>query len=146
MDKIDRILPKLTGVRKAPARAGTTRAYRAFCPVHQPDGKKPGRYPALSAALSVSGGVLFNCYKGCTFNEICDALGERPEDLMPDGGNGPGIPGGPSGWASAAALADAVADAAADVTVGNVDAYAVLASAVERFRAAARAAIRGGAV
>lgn len=144
MGKIDIILPRLLGVRKAPGRAGIVQAYRACCPVHQPEGPKPGRSPSLSVAESVSGAVLLNCFRACSLDEITGALGVNPADLMPDSGDGLGIPGGPSGWASAAALADAVADAAADVTSGNVDAYFALTGAVARFRAAARHAMRKG--
>lgn len=146
MSKIDNILPRLAGVRKATARAGVTQSFRACCPAHQPEGPKPGHRLSLSVAESLSGGVLLKCFAECSLDEITGALGVRPEDLMPDGGNGPGIPGGPAGWASAAALADAVADAAADVSVGKADAYFALVSAVERFRAAARQAMRKGGV
>lgn len=147
MDKIDIILPRLAGVRKAPCRAGIVRSYRACCPAHQPEGPKPGRSPSLSVSLSESGGVLLTCHRGCSFLEITGAAGVDPAELMPDNhrGGGPGIPGGPAGWASAAALADAVADAAADVTAGSIEAYAELASAVARFRTAARQAMRKGA-
>lgn len=145
MSKIDIILPRLAGVRKAPARAGIARAYRACCPACQPEGPKPGRDPSLSAAETEAGGVLLTCFKvGCSFNEITGSVGVDPSELFPDSGNGAGIPGGPAGWASAAALADAVADAAADVTAGSVEAYAELASAVARFRTAARQAMRKG--
>lgn len=147
MSKIDIILPRLSGVRKAPARAGIVQAYRACCPAHQPEGPRPGRSPALSVAWSESGGVLLHCFAGCSVDEIAGAAGVELTDLFPDGGNGPGIPGGPAGWASVAALADAVADAAADVTVGSADAYFALTGAVARFRVAVRQAMamRGGA-
>jgi hypothetical protein len=145
MGKIDIILPRLSGVRKAPARTGIVQAYRACCPAHQPEGPKPGRSPALSVAETEAGGVLLHCFAGCSADEIAGAAGVELTDLFPgSSGGGGGIPGGPAGWASAAALADAVADAAAEVTVGDMDAFAVLASAVERFRVAARAAMRKG--
>lgn len=146
MNGMDTIISRLAGVRKAPVRAGIVQAYRACCPAHQPEGPKPGRTPALSVAETEAGGVLLHCFAGCTADAIAGAVGIDLSDLMPGGGSGPGIPGGPAGWASAAALADAVADAAAEVTAGNIDAYAALTSAVARFRAAARQAMRGSAV
>ncbi len=147
MDKIDIILLRLSGVRKAPARAGIAQAYRACCPAHQGEGPKPGRSPSLSVAESENGAVLLHCFAGCTADEIARAVGIELAELFPDSssGGGSGIPGGPAGWASAAALADAVADAAAGVTAGSIEAYAELASAVARFRAAARQAMRKGA-
>jgi hypothetical protein len=41
-------------------------------------------------------------------------------------------------------LADAINDAAARVTAGDIDAYLTLGDAVQRFKAAARDAMRAG--
>lgn len=144
MGKIDIILPRLAGVRKAPARAGIVQAYRACCPAHQTEGPK-GRSPSLSVAESESGGVLLHCFAGCSVDEIAGAAGVELTDLFPDGGGGSGIPGGPSGWAAVAALLDAAGDAVANAAAGG-DWYAAL-SAVDAAKKAARAAMRkGGAV
>lgn len=143
MSKIDIILPRLAGVRKAPCRAGVVQSYRACCPVHQPEGPKPGRSPSLSVAESVSGGVLLTCHAGCTFNEITDAAGVDPAELMPDSSSsGSGIPGGPAGWASVAALLDAAGDAVANAAAGG-DWWKALA-AVDAAKRAARLAMRKG--
>lgn len=138
----DTLLSRLNKPRRAALRAGTVRAHRSHCPCCQADG---GGNPALSVAESDGGGVLVYCFKGCGAIDVIAALSIDAADLYPDHGSSAGSNGGPNAWASAAALADAVADAAADVLAGGgIDEYAALASAVARFRAAARAAMRGG--
>lgn len=144
MDKIDIILPRLSGVRKAPARAGIAQAYRACCPAHQAEGPKPGRSPSLSVAESENGAVLLHCFAGCSVHEIAGAVGIELTDLFNDGGSGgSGIVGGPSGWAAVAALLDAAGDAVANASAGG-DWYAALA-AVDAAKSAARQAMRKGA-
>lgn len=138
----DTLLARLNKPRRAALRAGVTRAHRAHCPACQADGSGS---PALSFAESETGGVLITCFAGgCTLFEVAGAAGVDPSELFPPRESSSRGNGGPGAWASAAALADAVADAAADVTTGGVDAYLRLASAVERFRAAARQAMRQG--
>lgn len=155
MSAYDNLLIRLHGgVRPAPARAGCTRAHRALCPAHQGDGRTKGRSPSLSVAETAEGAVLLHCHAGCSAADVAAAAGLDLADLfppMPRGGAGHHSTrgnGGPGAWAAAAALADAIDDAAARVTAGDVDAYIALGDAVQRFKTAARAAmraVRGGA-
>ena len=147
MSRYDHFLSRLAGVRKAPARAGIARAHRACCPVHQPEGPRAGRSPALSVAESESSGaVLLHCHACCSTHEIAGALGIELADLFPDsdsgGDGGVGIAGGPAGWAGVAALLDAAGDAVANAAVSG-DWYTAL-SAVDAAKRAARAAMRKG--
>lgn len=142
MNIYDILLSRLHKPRRAAPRGGAVRAHRAHCPCCQADGDSN---PSLSVAESDTGGMLIYCFKGCGALDVIAALGLEAADLYPDHESSSGGNGGPSAWASAAALADAVADAAADVLAGGgIDQYAALAGAVARFRAAARAAMRGG--
>lgn len=138
----DTLLSRLHKPRRAAPRRGALRAHRACCPVCQADGSGN---PALSVAESDAGGVLLYCFKGCGALDVIAAAGMQPSYLCPENESSARGNGGPSAWASAAALADAVADAAADVVAGGgIDAYAALASATARFRAAARRAMKTG--
>lgn len=145
----DTIIGRLRGVRRAPARPGTTRAARALCPHHQSDqsdGPRPGRTPrtpSLSIAETDGGAILLHCHAGCAVPEIAGAVGMDLHDLFPAGGGhrGPGN-GGPGAWTAAAALADDVARLVTLYAVGgDVDILDVL-DAVGRFKVAARSAMR----
>lgn len=142
----DVLLSRLQGVRRAPARAGCVRAHRACCPVHQPEGPRPGRTPNLSVSEKFDGGVLVFCHAGCNTAGVVETVGLRMLDLFPPSlrHHGEGN-GGPREWASAAALADAVVDAAALVTVGGIEQFETLEQAAEEFKAAAWAAFRAEA-
>ncbi len=144
MSKIDIILPRLAGVRKAPARAGVVQAYRACCPAHQPEGPKSGRSPSLSVAEAENGAVLLHCFAGCSVDEITGAVGVELTELFPDSssGGGSGIPGGPAGWAGAAALLDSAYDAAANAAAGGDWQLAMVA--IDAARKMARQAMRKG--
>lgn len=141
MSKIDTILSALSGVRKAPPRRGTTRAYRALCPHHQAGGGAH-RQPSLSIAETDAGAVLLHCFAGCSVDEITSSISVEMSDLFPDNSSGGrGISGGVSGWASVAALLDAAGDAVANAAAGG-DWYAALL-AVDNAKAAAKTAMRG---
>lgn len=70
MSKTDDLVARLERVRKS------GKGYMARCPAHD-DG---------SASLSIregdDGRVLLNCFAGCSFNEIVDALGIQPSDTF----------------------------------------------------------------
>ncbi|AAZ97779.1 hypothetical protein Tbd_1826 [Thiobacillus denitrificans ATCC 25259] len=137
------LLARLHKPRHAAPRGGALRAHRACCPCCQADGRGN---PALSVAESDAGGSLIYCFKGCAALDVIAALGLEAVELYPANESSSGGNGGPNVWASAAALADAIADAAAEVLAGGgIDQYAALTGAVARFRAAARAAMRGEA-
>lgn len=140
MSALDLILPRLTGARKAPARDGIVRAFRACCPAHQPEGPRPGRSPSLSVAEAENGAVLLHCFAGCSVDEIAAAVGVELTELFPGGGEGGGIAGGPGGWAGVAALLDAAGDAVARAAAGG-DWLAAL-SAVEAAQKAAKKLMR----
>jgi hypothetical protein len=67
------ILSLLDGVRDL--RGGK---YMARCPAHD------DRSPSLSVKLCSDDRVLLHCFAGCDIEAICDALGLRLTDLMPD--------------------------------------------------------------
>ncbi len=69
----DELLGKLRGV----LRQGLAKA-TAFCPAHQDQDER-----SLSAALGADGTILLHCFRGCTFDALCTALGVRPADLFP---------------------------------------------------------------
>lgn len=63
------------------ARGPHKRAGRGFlvcCPAHN------DRDPSLSVAEGDDGRVLFNCKTGCTYKEICAALGVAESEFFPD--------------------------------------------------------------
>ena len=76
---IDEIIKRLQNV----ASTGTDQ-WQASCPCaanHAHGDKKP----SLSVKYDrKTGKILFNCKTGCTFDEICAALGITARDLMPD--------------------------------------------------------------
>lgn len=146
MNRYHILLSRLAGVRPAPPATGCARAHRAFCPVHQHEGPRPGRSQSLSVAEKSDGGVLLHCFAGCSVQEVMGAVGLDLSDLYPPriitGKKGNG---GPREWASAAALADAVVNAAALVTVGGIEQFEALNRAVEDFKTAAWRAFRADA-
>lgn len=139
----DILLSRLAGVRRAPPTSGCSRAHRAFCPVHQHEGARPGRTPSLSVSEKTDDSVLVHCHAGCSVQEVLGAVGLQLSDLYPartlTGRKGNS---GPREWASAAALADALTDAAARVVVGELEAFEDLARAAENFKTAAWRAFR----
>jgi len=70
---IDRLLDRLTGVRK-------TRAdrWQALCPAHD------DRSPSLSVTECSDGTVLIRCWAGCTADAIAESVGLELRDLFPD--------------------------------------------------------------
>jgi hypothetical protein len=148
----DNLLSRLRGVRKTRPRPGIARSHRALCPCHQADGPATGRSPSLSIAESESGVILIKCHAGCSAAEVATAGGLDLSDLFPvparGAGQTPGARGngGPANWASAAALADEIEITAARFLVTRgVEEYMGLGAAVDRFKRAARQAMRGGA-
>lgn len=71
--KIDEILSRFEGVeQKAPD------SWMARCPAHGDTN------PSLSIMLKPDGKVLMHCFTGCTVEEICQAVGLKMSDLMPE--------------------------------------------------------------
>jgi hypothetical protein len=52
------------------------RNYR--CPAHG------DRNPSMTVSLSSDETTLFYCHTGCSFEDICSALGIEPSDCFPD--------------------------------------------------------------
>lgn len=77
MTPIDRILAKLQKVKQT----GEHR-WQACCPAHHDCN------PSLSVTEGNDGRVLLHCFAGCSFEDICAALGLHLQDLFPGGGHG----------------------------------------------------------
>lgn len=112
----DILLPRLDGVRKAPARstAGVASAWRAQCPVCG------GHGLPLSLGLKSDGGVIGHCFAGGGHGlvEVLEVLGLDWQDILPDRPlpitpSAQSIRGnsGPTGWAGLMAAVDALLDA-----------------------------------
>ncbi len=54
------------------------KGWSARCPAHE------DRHPSLSVSEGDDGRTLVQCHAGCTVDAICDAVGLRVADLMPD--------------------------------------------------------------
>ena len=149
------VLPRLEGVRKAPARAGETiAAWRSHCPACCSHG-----HP-LNIAISARPGEagLINCKGGCAGSPLpaLEALGLRLSDLYPKTekhfakGNG-----GPLNWAPASAACGALLQAHVDllglvcphlpqdVMVEAMEAILRAGEAAGAFKNAAHRALRG---
>jgi hypothetical protein len=50
----------------------------ACCPAHD------DKTPSLAVKEADDTRILVYCYAGCSFEEVCDAAGVKPEDLFPD--------------------------------------------------------------
>jgi len=75
---IERVLDSLDNVYS------TSRyQYRAKCPVHQ---KANSRSRTLSIKEETDGHVLLNCFAGCDYAEVLDAIGLKKCDLYPNDG------------------------------------------------------------
>jgi len=75
---IERVLDSLDNVYS------TSRyQYRAKCPVHQ---KANSRSRTLSIKEETDGHVLLNCFAGCDYAEVLDAIGLKKSDLYPNDG------------------------------------------------------------
>lgn len=72
--EVDLVLSKLDKVRHA------GNGWEACCPAHEDD------KPSLTIGIGREGQVLLHCHSGaaCSFSEICDALGLKPNDLWPE--------------------------------------------------------------
>jgi len=70
--KIDELLSQLKDVRQS------GEGWQARCPAHE------DRHPSLSISEGDDGRVLVWCHAGCTVDAICDAVGLRVSNLMPD--------------------------------------------------------------
>lgn len=62
---LNRVLSRVRGLRK------TSRGWMALCPAHT------DRSPSLSIK-DAGDRILFHCFAGCSYREICDALGIGP--------------------------------------------------------------------
>ena len=80
MPPIERILAALQERECNPRQSGGS--WTASCPAHD------DRRPSLSVSEGDDGRALVRCHVGCTAEAICDALGLRVSDLMPDDGSG----------------------------------------------------------
>lgn len=154
------LLPRLEGLRKAPARAGETiQAWRSHCPACNSHG-----HP-LSIAISARPGAagLINCKGGCAGSPLpaLEALGLCLSDLYPMNdrhvakGNG-----GPHAWSSVYSAGEATLRAlemafsllarAADKPEGEQEFEEYLkavfeaAAELQNFKKFMRAAVRGG--
>jgi hypothetical protein len=67
---LDELLARFTGPRK-----GSNGDWSARCPAHE------DRNPSLSIRSGDGGGVVLKCHAGCTFEEVCAALGYEPRQL-----------------------------------------------------------------
>ena len=65
---------------KIPDAKQNGKGWSARCPAHE------DRRPSLSIAKGNDGRALVKCFAGCTVDAICDAIGLRLADLMPDDG------------------------------------------------------------
>ena len=75
---IEHVLDKLENVHS------TSRyQYRAKCPVHQ---KANSSSRTLSIKEETDGHVLLNCFGGCDYAEVLDAIGLKKCDLYPNDG------------------------------------------------------------
>ena len=72
---INIVLDRLEGVRPS----GTGK-WQARCPAHE------DRRPSLSVTIGDDGKLLLYCHGGCSFDEICRALGIQPRELFPPKG------------------------------------------------------------
>jgi hypothetical protein len=50
----------------------------ARCPGHL------DKTPSLAVKEADDGRILVKCFAGCSFNEICDGAGVKPEEMFPD--------------------------------------------------------------
>jgi hypothetical protein len=75
MKPIDRVLGQLDKVRK------TGTGWTARCPAHD------DKNPSLSVSEGHDGRVLLNCQAGCSFDNVCAALGVGPRDLFASDNN-----------------------------------------------------------
>ena len=71
--KIEDILSRFEGVEQS----GPDN-WMARCPAHGDSN------PSLSITLKPDGKVLMHCFTGCTVEEICQAVGLKMSDLMPE--------------------------------------------------------------
>ena len=76
MTPTERILSALADRNCDPKRNG--KGWSARCPAHE------DRRPSLSVSEGDDGRALVHCHAGCTVDAICDAVGLRVADLMPD--------------------------------------------------------------
>ena len=76
MTPTERILSALAEGNCDPKQNGN--GWSARCPAHE------DRRPSLSVSEGDDGRALIRCHAGCTVESICDAVGLRVSDLMPD--------------------------------------------------------------
>jgi len=100
---LDLVLSRLPKpARKAPARAGVARAFRAGCPACE------GHGMPLSLAETQDGWLLLHCFAGCSVGEVLAALGLSWDDVLPQQATAHMVKsnGGPTAWGALAAAVD----------------------------------------
>lgn len=85
----DQLLARLHGPKPSTTPAHGLRAHRAYCPVHQSEGPRPGRTRSLSVTESQDRVILITCFAGCHIDAITGAVGVTPGALFP--GDIPGV-------------------------------------------------------
>lgn len=80
----DQLLARLRSPKASTAPAYGLRAHRAYCPVHQSEGPRPGRTRSLSVTESQDNVILITCFAGCHIEAITAAVGATPGALFPD--------------------------------------------------------------
>jgi hypothetical protein len=71
IQQIVALIAAKTGYQPRPSQRGHT----GRCPAHN------DKYPSLSITES-DGKILIHCFRGCFFNDICNALGINQSDLF----------------------------------------------------------------
>lgn len=101
MSALDLLLSRLPKPpRKAPARAGVARAFRAACPVCAGHGQP------LSLGETQAGGLLLHCFGGCEAEDVLSALGLEWKDILPHAHEHAKGNGGPDVWGGLAVAVD----------------------------------------
>lgn len=100
MSALDLLISHLPNERKAPARAGVARAFRAACPVCR------GHGLPLSLAETDAGGLLLHCFSGCATEDVLSAVGMDWSDVLPHAYEHAKGNGGPDVWGGLAAAVD----------------------------------------
>jgi len=75
---VEKLISALTGHDCDPRQSGGS--WSARCPAHE------DRRPSLPISDGDNGRALVRCHAGCSVESICDAVGLRVSDLMPDNG------------------------------------------------------------
>lgn len=113
----DQLLARLRSPKASAVPAYGLRAHRAYCPVHQSEGPRPGRTRSLSVTESQDRVILITCFAGCHINAITSAVGATPGDLFPDAGGGGRARDARPTWFTVAGIAHDLGDTAWDFLI-----------------------------